>query len=91
MTWEEDEGPLTACRNPLLFWEQRCLFPSSGIHLDGFFTFIFIVCAHACRSVCGYVHMSTNVSGGQQRVLDPMELELQVLASLVLERNSGPL
>lgn len=46
---------------------------------------------YACRSLCGYVHVSTSVGGGQQRVLDPMKLELQVLVSWVLERNSGSL
>lgn len=88
---EEDDRPLAACRNLLLFWEQKCPFLTYRIHLDGFFTFIFIVCALTCWSVCGDAHMSTDVSGGQQRALDPTKLELQVLVSLVLEQNSGPL
>jgi hypothetical protein len=86
---EEDDRPLAACRNLLLFWEQKCIFLTYSRHLDGFFTFIFIVFAHACRSVCGDVHMSTDVSGGQQRALDLTELE--ELVSLVPEqKNSGP-
>lgn len=31
--------------------------------------------------VCGYVHMSAGVSGGQKRVWDPPELESQVVLS----------
>lgn len=88
----DDQGGKMTIFLLFLFWERKCLFLFSSIHLDGFFTFmIMIMCAHAYRSVCGCVHVSTHVSVGPQRVLDPMDLELQMLASWALERSSGPL
>lgn len=34
-----------------------------------------------CPSVCGYVHMSTYAHWIQKRILDPLELELQVVVT----------
>lgn len=45
-------------------------------------------------SVCGYMLMSGSASGGQSRVLDPLDLESQVIVThltSVLETKPGPL
>lgn len=36
-----------------------------------------------CVPVCGYVQVSAGPCGGQKRVLDPLEVELQTVVSEV--------
>lgn len=48
---------------------------------------------YAHVSVVGYVHMSAGPNGGQKKVLEPLELELQAVVRYLecWEPNSGPL
>ena len=52
---------------------------------------------YACVSGCMYAcYMQAGVCGGQERVLDPLELELQIVVNhltwvLGTEQNLGPL